>query len=301
MKKTAVCGLFIAALAAAACLPVPAPGPGPDSNAGAPLGPGGRGSVARLSGELADRADALSRSSFEHFKGWNGRISDEDQVLLFKPEEFSASARLFARLADERSDFYRPETLRTNLFNAFLYLAASFRQLAADLGAGRFEPLGLDDCRRLIDRLAREFRTWPEGESSAALEGLYVKARDATVYLIVRESGGLFVRRPFKSLESLYRYNYDQKRGRNPRDYFVEVPDETLAKMRRGRTIDLNFDGLMVMEQNARKGSPVYLIEGGTKRSLLRLDLVSRYGGWGRVYEVPRDILDGYADGEPVR
>jgi hypothetical protein len=32
-----------------------------------------------------------------------------------------------------------------------------------------------------------------------------------------------------------------------------------------------------------------------------RLELVSRYGGWGKVYEVPRDVLDGYADGEPIR
>ncbi|MGD0784136.1 MAG: hypothetical protein ABSA30_14905, partial [Candidatus Aminicenantales bacterium] len=137
MKKTAACGLFIAALAAAACLPIPAPGPAPGPDAGAPVGPGGRGSVARLSGELAGRADVLSRSSFEHFKGWNGRITDEEQVLLFKSEEFSASARFFARLAEETSDFYRPEILRASLFSAFLYLAASFRQLDADLGAGR--------------------------------------------------------------------------------------------------------------------------------------------------------------------
>lgn len=301
MKKPAAFLLFLAALAAAACIPIPAPGPGLDPDAGVPVGPGGRGSVARVSAELAERADALSRSSFEHFKGWNGRISDAEQAILFKSEEFSAAARLFARLAGVSSDFYRLDTLQTNLYNAYLYLAASFRQLASAVGAGRIELLGLDDCRRLVDRLDREFRSWPEGESLAALEGKYAKARDATVYLIVRESAGRTTRRPFKSLESLFRYNYDQKRGKNPWDFFVQVSEEALARMPRGRMIDLNFEGRMVMEQNPRKGSPVYFIEGGLKRGLSRVELVSRYGGWGKVYEVPRDILDGYADGEPVR
>jgi hypothetical protein len=301
MKRSAVCGLFLAVLAAAACVPVPAPGPGLEPAAGVPVGPGGRGSMARLSGELADRADALSRASYDHFKGWNGRISDEEQAVLFKSEEFSAAARLFGRLADESSDFFRPDTLQTNLYNAYLYLAAAFRQLDSDFGAGRIALLGLDDCRRLVDRLDREFRSWPEEASQAALEGKYVKARDATVYLIVRESAGLYTRRPFKSLESLFRYNYDQKRGKNPWDFFVQLSEESLGKMRRGRMIDLNFDGRMVMEQNARKGSPVYLIEGGAKRGLSRVELVSRYGGWGKVYEIPRDILGGYADGEPIR
>jgi hypothetical protein len=71
--------------------------------------------------------------------------------------------------------------------------------------------------------------------------------------------------------------------------------------MRRGRLIDLTFEGQMVMEQNARKGSPVYRIEKGIKRGLARVELVSRYGGWGQVYEVPRDILAAYPDGEPIR
>jgi hypothetical protein len=301
MRPSALSFLLASFLLAAACIPVPAPGPDLGPEPGVPSGPGGRGSVARLGAELADRADALSRSAYEHFKGWNGRISDEEQAVLFKSEEFSAAARLFARLADESSDFFRPDALQTNLYNAFLYLAAAFRQLSAGLGAGRIELLGLDDCRRLVDRLDREFRSWPAEESLAALEDKYVKARDATVYLIVRESAGRYTKRPFKNLESLFRYNYDQKRGKNPWDHFVEVSEATLGKMVRGRLIDLNFEGRMLMEQNARKGSPVYLIERGTKRGLSRVELVSRYGGWGKVYEVPRDILDGYADGEPLR
>lgn len=301
MKKISGVVLFAAALLAAACIPVPVSVPDPGPEPGVPAGPAGRGSVARLGAELAERADALARSSYEHFRGWNGRISDEEQSVLFKSEEFAAAARLFARLADESSDFFRPDTLHTNLYNAFLYLAASFRQLSAGLGAGRLELSGLDDCRRLVDRLDREFGSWPAGESLAALDGKYVKARDATVYLIVRESAGRYTRRPFKSLESLFRYNFDQKRGKNPWDHLVEVSEATLGKMNRGRMIDLNFEGRMVMEQNARKGSPVYLIERGTKRGLSRVELVSRYGGWGKVYEVPRDILDGYADGEPIR
>lgn len=303
MRRSFPCRILLAAavLLAAACLPPPAPEPGPGPGNDTPLGPGGRSAVARWSADLAARAEALSQSSYDHFKGWNGRISDEEQAILFKSEEFAAAARLFARLAEESSDFYRAETLRTNLYNAFLYLAASFRQLDGAMGLLRLEPLGLTECRRPLDRLDREFATWPERDSLAALEGKYVKARDATVYLIERESIGRYIRRPFKSLESLFKYNYDQKRGKNPWDHFVEITEHTLGQMRRGRLIDLNFEGQMVMEQNARKGSPVYRIEKGTKRGLSRVELVSRYGGWGQVYEVPRDILAAYPDGEPLR
>lgn len=303
MGRLSVRGSALAAVAliAAACAPIPAPEPGLDVEAGLPSGAGGRPVVARLSGDLAGQAEALSRAGADLLKGRNGRISDEERILLFKSEEFAAAARLFARLAEENSDFFGADGLRTNVYDSFLYLSASFRQLDQTMERGRRQPEELSRCRRLIGRLEREFAAWPEGDGPAALEDKYVKAHDATVYLIEREGAGGFVRRPFKSLESLFRFNYDRKRGKNPWDYFVEVKAETLNRMRRGRMIDLTFEGQMVMEQNARKGASVYLIRQGRKCGLSRIELVSRYGGWGKVFEVPRDILDAYPDGEPLR
>jgi hypothetical protein len=288
----------------AACLPRPAPdsgGPGLNPVDEGSSGPGGRAAAARMSADLAARAETLSQSSYDHFRGRDGRITDEEQSILFKSEEFAAASRLFARLAGESSDFFRPDTVRTNLYNALLYLAASFRQLDGAMDLRRLQPSGLIECRRLLSRLEREFAAWPEGESLPALEGKYVKARDATVYLVEREGAGRYIRRPFKNLESLFKYNFDRRRGRNPWDHFVEIREETLAKMSRGRMIDQTFDGQMVMEPNAAKGSTIYLIERGTKRGLTRVDLVSRYGGWGKVYEIPRDIIAAYPDGEPIR
>jgi hypothetical protein len=301
MRKFLLAALAVLALSASACLPIPSPVPGPGPEPGPAPGPAGRATVARVSADLAGRAEILARSCFDRLKGRGGRIAEAEQAALYRTEEFAAAARLFARLAGESEDFFGPESLQTNLYGAFLYLAASFRQLDADPAVRRLDLLGLEDGRRLVDRLEREFRSWPEEAGQAALEGKYVKARDATVYLVVRESAGRAVRRPFKNLESLFRYNYDQKRGQNPWDHFVEISEETLRKMPRGRMIELSFDGRMVMERDARPGSPVYLVEGGLKRPLSRVELVSRFGGWGKVFELPRDILDGYADGEPIR
>ncbi len=70
----------------------------------------GRGNVYSLGLELEKRAVELSESNFEHFKGWNGEVSDKEQAVLFKSESFLASCRLFLRLAEERSDYFRPAT-----------------------------------------------------------------------------------------------------------------------------------------------------------------------------------------------
>jgi hypothetical protein len=29
-------------------------------------------------------------------------------------------------------------------------------------------------------------------------------------------------------------------------------------------------------------------------------DLVNRLGGWNRVFEVPREVIDAYEEGEPI-
>ncbi|MFQ6110213.1 MAG: hypothetical protein ACE5L7_11745 [Candidatus Aminicenantales bacterium] len=81
-----------------------------------------RGEIYRLGLELERQAFSLARSSYEHFKGWGGTITDQEQAILFKSEAFAASCRLFLRLTEEKSDYFPASFLRTNLYNAFIYL-----------------------------------------------------------------------------------------------------------------------------------------------------------------------------------
>ena len=136
-----------------------------------------------LSVDLVQQAEYLSQTSFDYFMGWNGVISNQEQAILFKSEEFAASCRLFSKLAQAQGNFFRAESLRTNLYNASLYVAASFRQLEEQMRQGgmqgdfnrmrrdgrQFEqrmnrgaagPLGMAECRRLLDRIEGEFSSW---------------------------------------------------------------------------------------------------------------------------------------------
>ena len=108
------------------------------------------------------------------------------------------------------------------------------------------------------------------------------------------------MRRAFRDLESLYRYNYDRKRGKNPWDFLVQVAPATLNKMPEGETIDLTFDGLLIIEEGDRPGRGVYRIEGGKKRGLTSPQVLQRFGGWSRVFEVPAEVILKYAEGEPI-
>ncbi len=259
-----------------------------------------RGLIFDLGVELERLAASLAQESFDHFKGWNGAISDQEQAILFKSEAFAASCRLFLKLAETRSGYYRDDFLRTNIYNAFTYLAGAFSELDGEMRRGGVMPYALSDCRKILSRMEREFTQWPAADNLAYLDQRYVKARDATVYLIERRGIGSYVRLPFKNLESLWRYNYDRNRGKDPWKYLVEVSSNTLDKMRRGAMIDLTFEGRMIIEQSTRRDRPVYLIEAGKKRGLTRPDLVNRYGGWNKVYEVPREVIDSYPEGEPI-
>ena len=142
-----------------------------------------RSIVGPLSLELVRQAEYLSQTSFEYFMGWNGVVSNQEQAILFKSEEFTASCRLFSKLVQSQTNYFRVDSLRTNLHNAFLYVAASFRQLEEQMRQGGlrgefsrmrrdgrpFEqrstrgatgPLGLAECRRLLDRIEAEFSGW---------------------------------------------------------------------------------------------------------------------------------------------
>lgn len=250
--------------------------------------------------ELERQATALAQESFEHFRGWNGTISDQEQAILFKSEAFAASCRLFLKLAETRSDFFRSDYLRTNLFTSFTYLANAFNDLEAEMKRGSVMPYALGDCRRLLGRMEREFGSWPDADNLAYLDQKYVKGADAAVYLIERRGLGNYIRRPFRNLESVFRYNYDRNRGKNPWQYLVQVSEETLEKMPKGAPIVLTFEGRLIIEQSARKNRGVFLIQNGRKRPLTRVEIVDRFGGWSKVFEVPAEVIESYEDGEPI-
>jgi hypothetical protein len=124
---------------------------------------------------------------------------------------------------------------------------------------------------------------------------------DDTVYLIERRGPGDYVRRAFKNLESLFRYNYDQDRGKDPWQHLVEVSYETLEKMEEVEMVDLTFEGKLVIEMSERPNRTVYLIKEGKKCGIASPSVLQRYGGWSRVYEVPADVIFAYPDGEAIR
>ena len=258
---------------------------------------GARAQVFNFGQQLERLASALAQESYERFRGWNGAISDQEQAILFKSEAFAASCRLFLKLTETSSDYYRSDNARTNIYSAFTFLAGSFAELEAEMKRGGLRPYALADARTILTRMERGFGEWPDPTNLAYLDQKYVKAADATVYLIEKRGLANFIRRPFKNLESLFRYNYDRNRGKNPWEHLVEVSGETLNKMRIEAEIDLTFEGRMIIEQSTRKNRPVYFIENGKKRPIADASIVERRGGWGRVFEVPLDVINAYDEG----
>lgn len=259
-----------------------------------------RPSISTLAIELERQAVYIAQSSFSHFKGWNNTISDAEQAVLFKSEAFLAYTRLFLRLTEEKSDYYSVGFLRTNLYNAFLYLTDSFQDLEASMRAAGVLPYALSDCRNILNGMDAEFSRWPAADNLAYLHTRYVKAAHDAVYMIERVGPGQFVRHAFKDLESLYRYNYDLKRGKDPWKFLVEVSSDTLAKMEEGEMIDLTFEGRLIIEMSNRPNRGVYLIEDGKKRGLTSPRVLERFGGWGKVLEVPAEVIQRYPDGDPI-
>lgn len=260
-----------------------------------------RSQVYGLATELERQAAYLAQSSYEHFKGWSGTISDEEQAVLFKTEAFAASCRLFIRLTEERSGYYQKDHMRTNLYNAFIYLTRSFQSLEQEMRKTGIMPYALSECRQLLDRIDYEFSQWPAVDNLAYLYQKYVKAGDDTVFMIDRLGPGRYIRRAFINLESIYRYNYDLDRGKNPWKYLVEVPYDTLEKMEEGSSVDLTFEGFLVIEQSSRPNRGVFLIEGGKRRGIASPQVLRRFGGWGKVLEVPREVITKYPEGEPIK
>jgi hypothetical protein len=144
-----------------------------------------------LSADLARQAEYLSQTSYNYFMGWNGSINDQEQAILFKTEEFASSCRLFNKLVQDQTGYFRRESLRTNLYSASRYVESNFRQLEMqmqrggmrnDFGGmrrdgrrydpqmdrgnnpqmnrGNMNPSGMAECRRLLNRIEAEFTSW---------------------------------------------------------------------------------------------------------------------------------------------
>ncbi len=260
-----------------------------------------RGNIYKLGVDLERTASQLAQNNYEHFKGWDAEFTDVEQSALFKSEAFVASCRLFLRLAEERSEYLRSGYVRTNLYHSFVFLTRSFKDLEEEMRKAGVMPYSLSQCGRILGRMDDEFSTWPSVDNLSYLHEKYVKAKDATVYKIERQSPGVYILRAFKNLESLFRYNYYLNRGNNPWDHLVEVPYETLMRMEEGPVLDFSFEGELVIELSSRPNRSVYLIERGKKRGVTSPRVLQRLGGWERVYEVPREVIDSYPEGEPIK
>jgi len=258
--------------------------------------------IYRLGVDLEEAATYLAESNFEHFKGWDGAISEQEQAILFKSEAFAASCRLFLKLSEQSSNYYVRRHQRTNLYSAYLYLLGAFKELDREMRKGGIQPYALRDADRMLERMDLEFSEWPAPDNLAYLHHQYVKGRNSAVYMIERRGPGEYVMHRFEDLESLFKYNYDLKRGKNPWDFLVDVEESTLNKMEEGRMISLTFEGFLVIEQSNRQGRGVYLIENGKKRGVTSANLITqRFGGWDNVYEVPAEVIRKYPDGEPIK
>jgi hypothetical protein len=258
--------------------------------------------IYQLGVDLEEAATYLAESSFEHFKGWDNAISEQEQAILFKSEAFAASCRLFLKLSEQSSDYYVRRHQRTNLYSAYLYLLGAFKELNGEMRRGGIQPYALRDANKILERMDLEFSSWPAADNLAYLHRKYVKGRNSVVYMIERRGPGEYVRHPFEDLESIFKYNYDLNRGKNPWDHLVVVDQGTLDKMEEGRMIGLTFEGFLVIEQSNRQGRAVYLIENGKKRGVTSPNLITqRFGGWDNVFEVPAEVIRKYPDGEPIK
>lgn len=257
--------------------------------------------IYEIAKELAQLSIHMAQASYDYYKGYSGEISDQEQAILFKAESFAATCRLFLRLTEERFNYFKTGYLRTNLYNAYVNLTRAYNDLEKESETVRRIPYSLDDCRRLLERMEYEFSLWPSADNLAYLHQKYIKTLDNTVYLIERKGPGEYVRHPFKNLESLFRFNYDQGRGKDPWQHLVEVSTETLGKMEEEEMVELTFEGNLVIDMGNRPNRPVYLIKDGKKCGLTSPSVLQRFGGWIKVYEVPAEVINAYPVGEDIK
>lgn len=266
--------------------------------------------LVRYAEELESRADDLAAEISERFDDRYRAWTNAEVEALYGSEKFLAACRVFLRLADEGAGI---SSRRAGLGDAFALLAREyddFSSVARRAGIHTYDISEIDDLVRRMDREVdgnrsssiddRDRGTRERNESDAWI-GKYAKGPGAAVYLIERQ-GLRIVRRPFKNLESLFKYNYDLDRGENPWDHVADIPADELGRMKDGEPIERTFEGQMIIEPaGSRSTRSVYLIQGGKKRGLTDSALVNRFGGWKKVLEVPKEVIDSYPEGDPVR
>ncbi|MHB8055148.1 MAG: hypothetical protein ACYDH3_07880 [Candidatus Aminicenantales bacterium] len=255
-------------------------------------------------------AEAISNQIYDRYESW----SEAEVKAIYGSEKFLASCRVFHRLAERSSDdasqrYSTRSSSRSGLDGAFQYLVREFDDFEAVARRAGIRTYDLTKCADLIKRMEREIgnrRSFSQTTVERSelehrdWEGKYAKGSGAAVYLIERQGRDL-VRRPFKNLESLFKYNFDADRGGNPWSQVADVPAETLDRMKVGEEIERTFEGQMIIEPGTKENRPVYLIQGGKKRGLANSILILRYGGLKKVREVPKEIIDAYPEGEPIR
>lgn len=293
-------------IVAASCLATfPPGGYGPDQDERWDQG----GRVVSLAAELERRASDAARSVSDLLLDRSGALADDQIAALYAAEGFAASSRLFLRLTERGSGYASRISSRTGLERAYRYLARNFNELEDAARRVGIQPYALGDCVSILRRMEAELGggvivdDYVDRGRAAEEEwdGKYAKGRGVEVFLIERRGTGDFVRRPFKNLESLFKYNYDRDRGKNPWGFTADIPSNTLERMRKGAMIERTFEGQMLIETGTLPNRSVYLIRGGQRHGLTRPELVARYGGWGKVFEVPRDVIDAYTEGEPIK
>jgi len=257
--------------------------------------------IYRLGVELDKLANYIAQSSYEHFKEWDEEITNEEQAVLFKSGEFASSCSLFLKLLSESSEYYRRGFIRTNLYNAFLYITRSFKDLEYEMMKLKIATYSMDECKEVLKRMDYEFSRWPSTGNISYLSDRYVKSSENTVYLIEKQGTGNYIKRPFANLESLYRYNYINKKKKNPWKYLKDVSEELLESIPEGTKISLNFEKCLVMEQSSKQNKPVYLVQKGKKHPIPSPEILKRFGGWDNVYELPSEIIERYPLGKPIK
>jgi hypothetical protein len=273
--------------------------------------------LARYAADLEEQADNIAVTISDQVGGRNESWSAGQVEALYSSEKFLACCRVFQRLAeqgtgDSSRNYPTRNYSRPGLDEAYRYLAREFDEFQAIARRTGIHSYDLTECASILQRIEREvggrggyggysdYNSDRNAYDHSDWEGKYVKSSDSTVFLIERQ-GRELVRRPFKNLESLFKYNFDLDRGENPWGHVAEVPAETLDRMKTGDAIERSFEGQMIIELGTRQNRPVYLIQGGKKRGLSAVDLVGRYGGWNKVRVVPKEIIDAYPEGELIR
>ncbi len=255
----------------------------------------------KLTSELEAKAIIIAQRSYEHFKGWDGVISEREQKVLFSSSNFIAAVNLFKKLLTESESFYSSSYLSTNLYNAFRYVADYFDQLKEDMYALRISPYELREAEYILNDMEGEFSRWGSATNLSYLSGHYVKGRGDTVYYIQREGIGKYVKRPFADLESLYAFTFFKMKKKNPWKLLKKISLKTLSTVPDGKPIKETFEGRLVMEDLKISGIPVYLIKNGKKCPLSSPAVLKRYGGWKSVYKVPSEIIRKYPEGEAIK